>query len=162
MINIKSNNTLARWFVWSCDHLPLTTGTYQEDDKEHSRSGAHYIQNGTTLCHIFWAILWVPLISVSLVAFVLSLFVMVHITGHNEFVASHPYSGQLMQASAYFIPEAIMLVIGLVVGLLIFAIIGGSKSGFFGFLWQYLKGVKQRVCPLVRFDGAEDDAKSVP
>ena len=46
----------------------------------------------------------------------------------------------------------------LVFAILVLAIIGGSKTGFFALLWQYLKGIKERICPLVRFGTPEGGA----
>lgn len=147
MINLKSDSLLARWFVWSCDHLPFT-GT---------RKGNCYLSEGTTLCHIFWAILWVPLLAIAFVGFFSFVMLMLHIAAHDNFIASkspgfvvdHP----LLSFGAYFMPEAVALGMVGAGGLIIFACIGGSKVGFFQLLWQYLKSIKHRVCPLVRFDG---------
>ena len=157
MISLESGGILARYFVWSCDHLPLTTASYyvvEEGKKiERRRTGAHYIGYGTTLCHIFWAILWVPLISAAIVSFFVFMFGLMHVLAHNDFMLKNPDSGAFVSAASYFLPEAFAAGIMLVAGCVVLACIGGSKTGFFSLLWQYLKGVKQRICPLVRFDG---------
>jgi hypothetical protein len=157
MISLESGGVLARYFVWSCDHLPMTTAWYtvKEDGKniERSRNGAHYIEQGTTLCHIFWSILWVPLFSVAIASFAILVICAVHVGLHNGFMRSHSDAGPLVDVATYFFPEAFVLGVALLAGCLVFAIIGISKVGFFSLLWQYLKSIKQRVCPLVRFGG---------
>lgn len=155
MINLEANSLISRWFSWSCDHLPFTTAHYQEvvDDKRiyKCRSGAHYLSNGTTLCHVFWAILWVPLLVIAVACFFLFIIGAVHVLGHNDFVRQHPDSGVLLDAAAYFLPEAAVLGGAIISGLVFLVVFGGAKAGFFSLLWRYLKGIKQKVCPLVGF-----------
>lgn len=154
MIRLEANNLLVRWFVWCCDHLIITVGTYRDDDgKKQRRTGAYYVQNGTTLCHVFWASLWFPLILVAFAGFALSMITMMHVEMHYEFVANHPYANPALQFASYFVPEGFLLIFAAVVLVIILTVIGGSKSGFFSLLWQYLKGIKSRVCPLVKFEG---------
>lgn len=156
MINLSANSRLTKWFVWSCDHLPLTTSTYRDDDnREHWHDGAFYVSAGTTLCHIFWAMMWVPLIIITVAGMGTVFIAMIHIEGHYEFVAQHPDYSPALQAASYFIPEIALIGAAFPVLIVILAIIGGSKSGFFSLLWQYLRGVKQRVCPLVHFESAQ-------
>ena len=153
MIRLESSSLLTRYFVWSCDHLPLTTGRYVEaGSRVKARRGIFYVENGTTLCHIFWAIFWVPLFAAAIASFVLLYIVAVHIQAHAVFMKANPDSGTLTDVASYFLPEMMMLGVALFAGCVILAIIGGSKTGFFSLLWQYLKGIKQRVCPLVQFD----------
>ncbi len=45
-----------------------------------------------------------------------------------------------------------MLAMGLVCGVIMLAIYGAEKSWFLKILWPYLKGIKNRVCPLVHFE----------
>lgn len=155
MINLESGGLIARYFIWSCDHLPFTTGWYTVEEAGEEiarrRTGAYYVERGTTLCHIFWAIFWVPLIHAAFASIFLFVFSSVHVIVHDNFIREHPYSGPFVSAATYFLPEAFAIGIALAVGSLILAVIGGSKVGFFSLLWQYLKGVKQRICPLVRF-----------
>jgi len=157
MINLESRGLLAKWFVWSCDHLPLTTAHYIEGEgngkRERSRSGAYYIERGTTLCHIFWAILWVPLIVVAVIGFIGFILCAVHVIEHDTFMSKNPDAGLILNVATYFLPEAFMACFALAAGCIILACIGGSKTGFFSLLWQYLKGIKQHICPLVRFGG---------
>ena len=161
MINFDVNSRLTKWFVWSCNHLGgFTTATYRDaDDKEHTKSGEYYVANGTTLCHIFWAILWAPLLLIVFSGFIITMFVMIHIEGHYVFVNKHPDYSPILQTASYFIPEVIVLVGCLIVLIVVFAVIGASRTGFFTLLWQYLKGIKQRVCPLVHFYGHVEPAE---
>ena len=153
MINLNVDNKLTKWFVWSCDYLPLTvTHIYDEDGNDCGRrDGASYLANGTTLCHIFWAILWVPILGAGLISFLVCMVVILHFAAHEHFIRYHPDAGPIADIMSYFLPEAFLISIAVLAGLTIFAIIGGSKSGFFILLWQYLKGIKQQICPLVKF-----------
>lgn len=155
MISLERGSLLTRYFIWSCDHLPLTTANYhvEEDGKEGEcyRTGTHYVENGTTLCHIFWAILWVPLIAVAILSFILFMLCAVHVIMHRDFMIKNPDAGPVLNVATYFLPEAFMAGIALLAGCIILICIGGSKVGLFSLLWQYLKGVKQHICPLVRF-----------
>jgi hypothetical protein len=155
MIRLETTNFLTRWFAWSCDHLPATTG-YLPPEKEggdaRAKTGAWYVENGTTLCHLFWATLWAPLLGVAFVGFILSMIIMIHVEAHYEFVAKHPDYSPALQAAAYFFPELFLLGGVIAFGTVVLAVVGGSKTGFFSLLWQYLKGLKNRVCPLVKFE----------
>ena len=155
MINLDADSRLARWFVWSCDQLPFTvTHNYDEDGKDLGRrKGASYIANGSTLCHIVWAVLWVPIAAAAFSGFFIFMFVALHFSIHSDFAMSNPNIGPLANFAAYFIPEGLALGTAALVGIIILSLIGGSKVGFFKLLWQYLRGIKQRVCPLVHFDG---------
>lgn len=156
-MNLDASTRMAKWFVWSCDHLPLTVGQYIVKDNDgdrvsRARTAAYYITNGTTLCHLFWAMLWVPLAIAAAFGFVLSMVVFAHVAMHDSFVLDHPYVSPALQVAAYFLPEAWLIVFAFAFGLIILTCIGGAKSGFFSLLWQYLKGIKSRVCPLVQFN----------
>ena len=153
MINLEANSWLTKWFVWSCDHLPFTvTRIYGADHKDCGRrKGSAYIESGTTLCHIFWATLWVPVAMAAFSSLFIFIFVTMHFAVHQDFIKSNPNAGSLASIASYFIPEGVALGIAALAGLFILSMIGGSKSGFFMLLWQYLKGIKQRVCPLVKF-----------
>ena len=153
MINLHADSRLTKWFVWSCDHLPFTTTYIYEGDKNCGRrKGASYLASGTTLCHIFWAILWVPILLTAFCSLSMFMLTMAHFSVHQDFIRTHPYAGPVTSFMSYFIPEGVALLIAAVIGVLILSIIGGSKVGFFQLLWQYLKGIKQRICPLVKFD----------
>jgi hypothetical protein len=84
MINLDADSRLAKWFVWICDHLPLTVGDYTvngsdgEEERKY-RTGEHYLTAGTTLCHVFWAVLWVPLLGAAAFGFLASMIVMMHV-----------------------------------------------------------------------------------
>ncbi len=158
MINLASESNLTKWFIWSCDHLPFTVTRIYSGENDHQgirRTGVSYVENGTTLCHIFWAALWVPIAIAALAGFLLFILAAMHFYGHQDFVASHPDASPLASVASYFIPEIIALVFATAMGIFILSVIGGSKVGFFALLWQYLKGIKQRVCPLVRFNNVE-------
>jgi len=154
MINLDSDSRLTKWFVWSCDHLPLTvTHIYDADGKDHGRrKGISYIASGTTLCHIFWAALWVPIAGTAIFSLFAFIIVIMHIASHDDFIKSYPDVGPVANFASYFFPEGVALVIAAAAGILILSIIGGSKVGFFKLLWEYLKGIKQRICPLVKFE----------
>ncbi|HWX13483.1 MAG TPA: hypothetical protein VNY06_01160 [Methylocella sp.] len=157
MIDLDATGRLTKWFVWSVDHLPMTNGyidSGKDDVPDTAKSGAWYVEHGTTLCHVFWAILWVPLLGAAFAGFMFSMVIMMHVEAHYEFVEKHPFANPVIQVASYFIPEAFLLGVALLVGIIILALMGGSKTGFFSLLWQYLKGIKQRICPLVHFDGA--------
>lgn len=150
MINLRSNSILARWFVWCCDHLPATVTRDYSVNKQNGvrRSGSHYIKTGTTLCHIFWAILWVPLLVCAAAAFGLSVFVYMHVDLY------HKYSKNLGIAAA-FIPEGFVFAFVATIALLSFSIIGASNVGLLKLIWLYLTSLKSRVCPLVSFEAAK-------
>lgn len=154
MIRLQTANFLVRWFVWSCDHMPFTvTAVYDEDKRKHiPRTGAYYVANGTTLCHIFWAILWVPLLLAVFGVLFLILLLAIHVGMHNDIVNESGVTSPIASAALYFVPELFALGAGALFGFVLLALIGGSKTGFFMLLWQYLKGVKSRICPLVRFE----------
>jgi hypothetical protein len=164
MIHLDTNSRLAKWFVWSCDHLPLTVTREHGDGKPPEgvrRHGAYYLSRGTTLCHIFWAVLWVPLFATALVTVAVFLFVFMHVSAHDDFVRHNyelVYYHPTLDILLYFVPEAVAVAIAAIAGFFILALIAGSKVGFFALLWQYLKGIKQRICPLVHFDGARLEA----
>lgn len=158
MINLDANGRLTKWFVWSVDHLPFTAGSYKVEDEERYRTGEHYITNGTTLCHIFWATLWMPLITVAFLGLLATLVVMMHVLPGLDFAQKHPDFSPAAQIAMYFLPEWVALLLAVVVGTIILAIMGGSKTGFFALLWSYLKGIKQRICPIVHFDGSQMQA----
>ncbi len=155
MIRLETTNLLTRWFVWSCDRIPMTNGyipSGKDDVPDTPKSGVWYVENGTTLCHLFWACLWAPMLLVAVAAFALSMLVMVHLEGHYEFVEKHPDAPFIARAAAYFFPEMAILAFVIVFGTVVLAVVGGSKTGFFSLLWQYMKGLKNRVCPLVKFE----------
>ena len=166
MINLDTDSTLTKWFVWSCDHLPFTgTRDYGEGKPQDGerRRGAYYVERGTTLCHLFWAMLWVPLLAVAVATGILVLFVAAHVgMAHSpvkdQFICGLQTCRQMTYVDeygvlSYFFLEGMMLTVVAGVALLFTILFGASKVGFFGLLWQYLKGIKQHVCPLVRFGG---------
>lgn len=146
MIKLEINGRLTRWFVWCCDNLPLTVTRDYSKDKESGvrRNGAYYLERGTTLCHIFWATLWIPIAIGFFVSFLVFMLGMLHVAAYHDF-------GDKLGPAALLIPEAFALGIAALMALFILALVGGDKSGFFKLLWQYLSGIKSRVCPLVKF-----------
>ena len=147
MIHLRADSRLARWFLFCCK-LGFAI-----------KPGAHYLANGTTLCHIAWVTFWFPLIAVAVFSLLATTFVLTHLMLHDEFVSGY---GELAQNTAvfyasYFLLEGIILAIVAVAGMIILACIGGNKVGFFRLLVQYVRALKQRICPLVRF---EDDASA--
>ncbi len=163
MIDLDATSRLAKWFVWSCDHLPLTVTREYGDGKPGGvrRTGTYYLSHGTTLCHIFWAVLWVPLIATALVTAAAIFIAFAHVSLHNDFVSRNyelVYDHPALDILFYFLPEAVVAATVAIAGLIILACIGGYKVGFFALLWQYLKGIKQRICPLVHFGGARLEA----
>lgn len=148
MINLDTNNLVVRYFAWCCDHLPLAvTRDYRVNTTVGvRRNSAYYVENGTTLCHMFWAMLWLPLLGTAFVAVVLLAFGLLHVQMYIE-------HGGTLGVAAFFMPEEFVLAVLPVMALIRFAIFGASKSDFFKLLWLYLKGIKSRVCPLVRFGG---------
>jgi hypothetical protein len=144
MVNLRPTGNVAKWFVWCCDHLPATVAMDYGAKPVVSRKGMYYVENGTNLCHIFWAILWVPLLIVAVASFVLFMVVIAHVALYRE------HSDQ-MGIVAAFIPEEFVLASALLGGILILAILGASKIGFFKLLWLYLTSLKGRICPLVKF-----------
>lgn len=148
MINLASTSHLTKWFVWCCDNLPFTvTYDYTDGDKPtiKRRTGAYYVGRGTTLCHIFWATLWVPIASCAAIGLLLFLIGIFHVEAYHSF-------GKTLGVAAIFVPEYIIAGIAIVVALFVFVIIGADKSGFFKLLRLYLNGIKNKVCPLVKFN----------
>jgi hypothetical protein len=135
MIRLARNSRLTMWFVGCCDYLPFAS----------SKKGIHYLENGTTLCHIFWAALWMPIIAVCLAGLAVFIFGMGHVAAYREY-------GYRIGPAAFIAPELFALGMAVVFATVALAIIGGDKSGFFKLLRQYLSGVKSRICPLVKFD----------
>jgi hypothetical protein len=158
MIRLDATNILTRWFMWSCDNLPLTaTRDYADKSRPNGvrRTGAYYVERGTTLCHLFWAVLWMPLIVVGIACFVFVVFVFIHIGTHDDFIGRNGITSPLASALAYLLPEGFALGGALVIGIMILAVSGAGKTGFFKLLWQHLKSVKNRVCPFIEFEGGE-------
>lgn len=147
MIVLSPNSLLTTVFVWCCDHLPVTvTRDYSSKvDGGERRKGIYYVQNGTTLCHVFWAILWVPLLITALISFLMFIFIAAHIGIHERNEDSWGFAG-------YFIPEIFMM--GFALALVVAIFIGDRvyKIEFFKLLYVYLKGIKSKVCPLVTFE----------
>ena len=151
MIRLKTTNFWTRWFAWCCDYLPLTgTRDYSEDDPNGTRrGGAWYLEHGTTLCHLFWAMFWLPLAVAVLGASVAGLFLFTIVEVHIQTYYDYGAVGLL-------IPAGVVAGCVAVIGALVLILIGGEKSGFFKLLWSYLRGLKDHVCPLVKFEGQED------
>jgi hypothetical protein len=144
MINLRPNTILAKWFVWCCDHLLGTVTREYARPGGIRRTGAYYLEHGTTLCHIFWATVWVPLMSAAAITIVIALFLAIHIDLYLR------YSSQFGIASA-LLPEGVALGVGILVVIVMFAIMGVYQVGFFKLLWLFLKGIKNKVCPRVTF-----------
>jgi len=148
MINLRPNGLTTKWFIWCCDHLPLTvTRDYSNEKKEMGvrRTGAYYVENGTTLCHIVWAILWAPMMIAILGALFLCAILLIHIGSYEKYSPEYGIAGA-------FVPEAFIVGVALCVALLVFSLIGADKLGLGKLVWAYLKSIKSRVCPLVRFE----------
>lgn len=149
MVNLNAQGPVARYFIWCCDHLPATVKRDYSENKavRVRRKGTHYISAGTTLCHVFWATLWVPLFIAALTGFMFTGLVAIHVGTYKDF-------GPRLGVWAFFFPEGVALVLMLAVGIIVLAIFGADKSGFARVLWHYLKNIKTRVCPIVQFDGS--------
>ena len=149
MIVLIPKSRLARWFVWSCDHLPLTAIPRIVNGKVYHLTGSGYMETGTSLCHLFWAALWVPLIILVLLSLLLAVFVEVHLGLHMN-------TADTLGVWGYFLPEMAILGACLCGGLVfLMAFLIHSYAGrvrFLRLLWTYIKCLKQRVCPLVRFE----------
>jgi hypothetical protein len=147
-LQLRSSDVATKWFVWSCDHLLFTvTREYGEGKPREGerRTGAFYVQNGTTLCHVFWAMLWVPLATVAAGSLVLFIFIAAHVQLYED-------NGYKWGIAAAFMPEIVLLLLVTISAIIVFAIMGASKVGFFKMLWEYLKRFKSRICPLVSFE----------
>lgn len=147
MIDLHPDGILTRWFVWCCDHLPLTvTRDYGEGKPSHGsrRSGAYYLERGTTLCHVFWASLWVPLIGTALGTVLFCLFIFMHVALYRD-------KDNATGVWVAFIPEITVIAAVVPGAVVILAVMGAGKVGFIRLLWTYLKALKSRVCPLVKF-----------
>jgi len=148
MIDLQQNTFLVRYFVWSCDHLPLTgTTDYTKGGEGERRYGSHYIETGTTLCHLFWVVLWMPMIVAAFSAAVAVMLALVQISAYENHRAK-------LGIAAFFIPEFIIMGAAAAIGLIILIVFGAGKSGFMKMLWLYLKSIKHRICPLIRFNVA--------
>ena len=135
-MKLDPNSAATKWFVWCCDHFSdFVTGNKK-------RNGAYYLEHGTTLCHIFWAAFWFPMILVVAASFLLFMTVAVHIGAGRD-----PMLQRGFGIAAYIFPEIMVALVALIVGTLVLAILGASKVG----LLAYLKALKDRVCPVVTF-----------
>lgn len=167
MIVLDSRTKIARWFAWCCDNLPMTvTREYGEGKPDGGlrRGSAYYLERGTTLCHFFWAALWVPLIAVVVIAGCLALLVLVHAlsgltpvgrvcdaAGCREGLAVDKYG-----YVAFFFPDLGVVGVVIAAALIVSTIFGADQSGFSKLLGYYLKGLKNRVCPMIQFSEEED------
>src|ERR1700677_1727750 len=126
MIKFSPDTLLARWFVWCCDHFPGTVTREYGNGKPSNgirRTGAHYIAKGTSLCHIFWAILWVPLMWIAFCSFIVFGVIMLHVHLYRD-------NSDHLGIFAAFIPEGLLLLVVFLAGTLILAVMGASKVGF--------------------------------
>lgn len=131
-MTIDPASRLGRWFVWSCDHLPAVS----------TRSSEDHLERGVSLCFVFWATLWGPLLNLMFVAVAVTLFVLFHVVTYDH--------GQTELGGFGFLwPEVVLL--GVLVTL---ALLVGLTAAFLGLdrlTGAYLRGLKKRVCPLVTF-----------
>jgi hypothetical protein len=140
MIILQKDSRQARFFRW-CLNNPFAIGNYQKDDGTYEdRKPDWYIENGTTLCHFFWACFWIPMIIVGLLSFVLMMVFQAHVEAYNKF-------GTI----GLFIPSGMVIGVIFTVGTIFLVIMGADKVG----LLKYLKAIKEKVCPRITFEDRE-------
>jgi hypothetical protein len=133
MIQLDPNSLVTKYFLWQCDHNVFVTNADPVDNKYVRRKGAYYLEHGTTLCHIFWATLWMPLVAAAIIGFLLVMLAALHVSAYEAF-------------SAKFVIAAALLTL---------ILMGAGKLPFWKLVWLYLKGIKNRICPLVQFDAVK-------
>lgn len=147
MMKLNTSNLWTRWFVWCCDNLPGAVGYLPSSDPDAGavgKKGAWYIEHGTSLCHFVWASWWAPLFYFMAFGVIVMLIVNMHIEAYHK-----------VGVAGLLIPIGILVSGVLLAFTIVLLVVGGDKSGFFGIIGHYLKSVKDRVCPLVRFDDSE-------
>jgi hypothetical protein len=140
VITVDKSSLKARLFRMCLKH-PLARGNVIDvEGKLTKRPVDWYLENGTTLCHFFWTCFWLPLATVALVGAMFGLWFVALVSAHVE--AYHNYG-----IIGLFMPIGILIGVILALALIILSIIGVSKVG----LWDYLKAIKERVCPRMAF-----------
>jgi hypothetical protein len=148
MIQLDPNSLVTKYFLWQCDHNVFVTNADPVDNKYVRRKGAYYLEHGTTLCHIFWATLWMPLVAAAIIGFLLVMLAALHVSAYEAFSAK-------FGIAAFFAPEFFVLGFVIAAALLTLILMGAGKLPFWKLVWLYLKGIKNRICPLVQFDAVK-------
>lgn len=137
MITLRKDSRQAKFFRW-CLKNPFACGTYMSSDQEVlQRDPGYYIENGTTLCHFFWACFWLPLIEVGIITGIILCVVNIHVNAYHQF-----------GVPGLFLPSGLIIGMMLIVGAIFLAIMGADKIG----LLAYLAALKQKVCPRMIFN----------
>jgi hypothetical protein len=144
VITLDKDSLKARFFLRCLRAIEGFTCGRDSDDK--LKKPEWYIENGTTLCHFFWACFLVPLIALGLLSFFMLAIVSIHIIAYRE----HGTVG-------LFIPIGTVIGTGLAVVIILLAILGAGNAG----LLAYLKALKGRICPLITFTGEQDHELSL-
>lgn len=145
MITLKKDSRQARLFRW-CLQNPMARGSYiKEDGTCGERPVEWYLENGTTLCHYFWACLWAPMLIAVAAGLVLAMLGLMHMQAYDK-----------LGPVGLLLPSGVVLGMALGVGAIFLAIIGAGKIG----LSAYLMALKQKMCPRLEFvaTAAKDEA----
>ena len=67
-------------------------------------------------------------------------------------VGMHVEMYQRLGTPGLLVPIGFVLGMAVAVAVFVLVFIVSDKSGFFKLLWHYLKGLKDRVCPFIRFE----------
>ena len=137
MIKMSKGSLQTRFFMW-CLQNPMTRGSKKgPDGKDEYRPREYYIENGTTLCHFFWACFWCPLILMTPIVFVAFVLISIHVNAYEAY-----------GAPGLLIPSGVFVGCAAAVACAILAVIGGGKIG----LLAYLAALKKKICPLMKFE----------
>jgi hypothetical protein len=155
-MEVNSKTWYARWFLWSCDVL-----SYFTDSEQYSRNS---YQNGTNLCHFFRTILFGTLIAaVSLLTLVyaaFSIFVLPFILFPLvPFIAG---VGVVIGIGVLFVAFLALALYSITFSKEYLEKLENRKReeslieknkdpSFFGVFYVYLKGIKEKFCPTIRF-----------
>jgi hypothetical protein len=137
MLTVNKGSLKAKLFC-TCLHHPFARGSEKIDGQ---KPVEWYLEHGTTLCHFFWVCLWLPLFTIAITVLFFGAFSVSLVNAHIQFYHEYGVLG-------LFFPVGLLLGIIATAALIILAIIGAGKVG----LLTYLKVLKERICPMMRFE----------
>lgn len=138
MITLNKNSRQTKLFLW-CLKNPMTRHSYEKEDGTlWSRDPEWYLENGTTLCHFFFACLWVPLLIVGAFSFMAIALINMHMSLYEKY-----------GTPGLFIPSSVAMIAVSLIATIILIVIGSGKIG----LSSYLYSLKNKICLRMEFTG---------
>jgi hypothetical protein len=168
-MTLNPNAWFVKWFFWSChmiDHFWLT-----QSGRFYSSRAKKY-KNGTNLCHFFRTLLWGSLMTVAVAGLYLYGIFVILILPFIEFQTRSIFEviGIILAILA-----GLAILVGSIWGLIHVFVITlerirdwreancdksiekiKPKLGFIFLAMEYLRAIKQRICPLISFGGTDN------